>query len=1024
MRPTHRLLLASLLFNLPFALLGVHRSAFDTYTHIFLADHYRWRWWDLWEPRWYMGFSMASYPPLVHQVLALLAEPLTGLIQRFAPGPESYPNAFRWLGAELASVILLVGVLSLLPLAVRAWARVFVGPRVAGLAAVFAIFLPSLSLTAWAFGQLPTLLATTLMLGALARGAAFMLRGRVIDLAVAVLLAGTAAATHHGVFLLVPFAGAAVVWRVGHSLARRPNFFLRSPLYLLRLLLWATLSAGLVATVLWPFLVWSRGQTLQTSIDHASRHNLLTDVGAALFFFWPMYGPLLFFLPWAIWRGARSGRLFPLLGSSLILFVLGLGGTTPLPRLLFGAGWEWLTYDRFSFWAGLMLLPFAALALARTWPRHPTRLALFVVVLAGWALVAGGLAVIARSQPPAVDLAPIVRFLQQPAQQRYRYLTLGFGDQLAKLSTLTYNGSPDGSYHTARQLPELQTSGLGSMDGAVWNPNGVKALIPILAHAERYGVRWVFVNHPDYIQVLMATGWRFRWYEGEVTVWDKPGVLPRPMAGPSALRFSPEAYWWGSVPLSVLLLTLLTLMLEARPWQITRLRLIQIFATLRQVGWATSLIFISLSWVWVIQPGTTPGIYFTYQSVLLYASDALAGLTLLAWGVERWLRREPLGFGPRPILYVGLTLFAACVVSSVLAYDRALAFAFVAHLILLAGWYVLCINDPPSASTLGWTVAGAVLFQSGIGLLQVAAQQTWSTSLPWPGALTAQTPGASVVVNAAGTRWLRAYGTMPHPNILGGTLIVYLAGVLERFLHTGRRWWLGVLALGLLTLWLTFSRAAWLGAGVLLLGGLFFLPRMYRSRLRAVVFASLAVGAIVMLPLLSFLWERTLLSGQAVYVEQRSLDIRAGLARASTDMILTHPWAGVGAGNFVKYANREASPDLPAESVHNVFLLITSETGLLGGLAYLAGLALVAAYLWQHRRTANMSKYLWALAVGGVIVSGLFDHFWWSLPPLRMLWVTAIGLWAKCIPENSAASSFDYGAKARLRSGCDPSRVS
>lgn len=989
MPATHRLVLTSLLFNLLFAFLGVHRTAFDTYTHIFLADHYRWRWWDLWEPRWYMGFSMASYPPLVHQGLALLAEPLTHIIRRFAPGPEPYPNAFRWLGAEFAFVILLIGVLSLLPLAVRAWARVFVGPRVAGLAAVFAIFLPALSLTAWAFGQLPTLLATTLILGALARGAAYMRWGRMVDLAVAVLLAGTAAAAHHGVFLLTPFAGAAVVGRVGPALIRRQNF----SRFVLRLLLWAMLSAGLVAAVLWPFLAWSRGQTLQTAIDHASRHNLLTDTGAALFFFWPMYGPLLLFVPWAIWRGARSGRLFALLTLSLVLFVLGLGGTTALPRLLFGAGWEWLTYDRFSFWAGLMLLPFAALALARTWPRRPLRLALFVGGLAAWAVVVGGLAVIVRSQPPEVDLAPIVRFLRQPEQQPYRYLTLGFGDQLAKLSTLTNNGSPDGAYHTARQLPELRTSGLGSLDGAVWNPNGVTALIPILAHSERYGLRWAFVNHPDYVPVLMATGWRFRWYEGDVTVWDNPNVRQRPIAGPPALRFSLEAYWWGSAPLSVLLLTLLMLTMEARPWQVTRLRLIQILAALRQAGWAASVIFISLLWVWVLQPGATPGVYFTYQSVLLYASDVLAALTVLVWGAERWLRREPIRFGPRPILAVGLPLFAACVLSSVWAYDRTLAWAFVAHLILLAGWYVLCVNDPPSAPTLGWILAGVVLFQSGMGLLQVAAQQTWSASLPWPGALTAQTSGASVVVNAAGARWLRAYGTMPHPNILGGTLIVYLAGLLERFVNTGRRWWLGVLAVGLLTLWLTFSRAAWLGAGMLLLGGLFFLPRMYRPRLRAVVLLSLAVGALAMLPLISFLWERTLLSGQAVYVEQRSLDIRAGLTRASLAMILTHPWAGVGAGNFVKYANREASPDLPAESVHNVFLLITSESGVLGGLAYLAGLGLLAGYLWKQRRTAHTSKYLWALALGGVMVSGLFDHFWWSLPPLRMLWMTALGVW-------------------------------
>jgi O-antigen ligase len=504
----------------------------------------------------------------------------------------------------------------------------------------------------------------------------------------------------------------------------------------------------------------------------------------------------------------------------------------------------------------------------------------------------------------------------------------------------------------------------------------------------------VFVNHSDYVPVLLTTGWRLRWYEGQVSVWDKPGVRPYPVTGPPALRFSTAAYWWGTAPLGVCGWLVLTLILEARPWRMERAALIRRLALFRKIGWAASLIFISLLWVWVIQPGLVPGIYFTYQSVLLYASDALAGLTLLLWGMERWLRREPIRFGPRPLLWVGLALLVASTLSVVWAYDQTLALAFVAHLGLLAGWYLVCLNDPPPASTLGWIMAGVVLFQSGLGLLQVMAQQTWNTSLPWPGALTANTSGASVVVNAAGTRWLRAYGTMPHPNILGGTLIIYLTSSLERFISTGRRGWLGPLALGSLTLWLTFSRAAWLGMGALLLGGMVLLPPLYRSRAWRVALVGLLAGGLALLPLLSFLWERTLLSGQIVAAEHGSIDVRARLARASLGLIAAHPWAGVGAGNFVRVATLEAGPEIPADAVHNIFLLITSETGVLGGLAYLAGLGTLAGYVWKQRRTANVSAYVWALAVGGVMVSGLFDHFWWTLPPLRMLWVTAIGLWA------------------------------
>src|SRR5215510_1056207 len=94
----------SALFNLPFVLLQAQRSAYDTYSHIFLADHYRRAWFNLWETRWYLGFSMTSYPPLVHQLIALLSWPAEWVIRLFSPGPEVYPGVFVWVAEETGFV--------------------------------------------------------------------------------------------------------------------------------------------------------------------------------------------------------------------------------------------------------------------------------------------------------------------------------------------------------------------------------------------------------------------------------------------------------------------------------------------------------------------------------------------------------------------------------------------------------------------------------------------------------------------------------------------------------------------------------------------------------------------------------------------------------------------------------------------------------------------------------------------------------------------------------------------------------
>ena len=60
-----------MLSTLPLAIyLGT--SGYDAPIHMFFGDHYARSWFSLWDPRWYNGFNIASYPPLTHQLLALL----------------------------------------------------------------------------------------------------------------------------------------------------------------------------------------------------------------------------------------------------------------------------------------------------------------------------------------------------------------------------------------------------------------------------------------------------------------------------------------------------------------------------------------------------------------------------------------------------------------------------------------------------------------------------------------------------------------------------------------------------------------------------------------------------------------------------------------------------------------------------------------------------------------------------------------------------------------------------------------
>jgi len=523
----------ALIGHWPLVAAARYRLSYDAYVHMFFADHYRRDWWALWEPRWYTGFTVVSYPPLVHQLIAALAS---------------------LVGIEVAWAVVLLGVLIALPTGVYAFAHVFVGRRAAGYAAIASAVLPSIYLSAYTFGQLPTLAGLLAALWGLAALARYLRDGRPLDSALAVMLMAVVAAAHHGTLLFLPWDVIAVA--VHQTLTGRVAW----SRLLVRLVIFGLASIVAVLIVIWPFWQWGLGQTMQTPIDHLSRHNFLLDPSASVMFFWPVYGPLVLLMPWAVRVAIRRKRAA--LGALFaVMFVLGLGGTTPLPRWLYGGQWAWLTYDRFALWASVALLPFAGLVVLvvqrslRRWEDRPWLIArgIALITMGASSVAAVMVPTIRPTQPKPLDMQPIVAFLAQDDRSQWRYLTFGFGDQMARLSLLTNATTMDGSYHTARQLPELRTSGIGQIDAAYWSPLGVDGLDPILDRASERGVRWGFVNLSAYIPMLARHGWRYlTTLTNGVEIWENPSAMLPQDDPPANATEHLASISWGVLPLAAL----------------------------------------------------------------------------------------------------------------------------------------------------------------------------------------------------------------------------------------------------------------------------------------------------------------------------------------------------------------------------------------------------------------------------------------------------------------------------------------
>jgi hypothetical protein len=522
-----------------FILTARYRLSYDAYTHMLFADHYAKDWFSLWEARWYTGFTVVSYPPLAHQLMALL-DPLFGLDAAFA--------------------IVLWSVVTAFPLAVYSFSRIFIGKSASSYAAFASAVLLPIYVAAYIFGQLPFLTGTLSALFGAAALAYYLREASLHSLALAVSLAATTMAAHHATLLVQPF------FIVATSLSQLNRQNWRAMLLRLGLFIFIAIPASLL--VIWPFWQWGLAQTMQTPIDHLSRHNFLTDPLAQVVFFWPMYGPLVAVIPFVFRKWPF--RFLGLILSFSLLFLLGLGGTTPLPQVLFGRGWEWLTYDRFAFWASLTLLPFFGgllIVLRRRWKirllarslaarqRRSLIPILTFSIFAATALGSWAVPFIFPIQPPAIDMQPIVDFLNQDDRSGWRYLTFGFGNQYAYLNLLTKATTIDGSYHTARTLPELRASGIAEIDTAMWTNKGVTALDPILQKSSQYGVRWGFVNHQEYVPELEKYGWIYRWtLSNGIGIWENPSaIVPKPVEPPLV---SPLAgISWGVLPLLSLICT-------------------------------------------------------------------------------------------------------------------------------------------------------------------------------------------------------------------------------------------------------------------------------------------------------------------------------------------------------------------------------------------------------------------------------------------------------------------------------------
>lgn len=226
---------------------------------------------------------------------------------------------------------------------------------------------------------------------------------------------------------------------------------------------------------------------------------------------------------------------------------------------------------------------------------------------------------------------------------------------------------------------------------------------------------------------------------------------------------------------------------------------------------------------------------------------------------------------------------------------------------------------------------------------------------------------------------VKAHGGTVHSrsNGLAGFLVPLLVLGVARFLAPRGRasWYVAAAAVGLggAAMIASAARAAWIGAA--LGAAVVVVVGTRRKLLSAGRMVLLAAGGIVIAGIFVHELVDRFSSNHA-----RDYEERAALMRMAWNVFLAHPLVGCGAGAYAKVFRQFLSPDLHGRwlfVVHNRFMLVAAEMGIVGVVAFVAMFRAWLRESWGLVATKAPETRLLGVALTGAI-AGLLWHAYWD----------------------------------------------
>ena len=401
--------------------------------------------------------------------------------------------------------------------------------------------------------------------------------------------------------------------------------------------------------------------------------------------------------------------------------------------------------------------------------------------------------------------------------------------------------------------------------------------------------------------------------------------------------------------------------------------------------------------------------YFNeWQSISLYATDLFIIVLLVFWLYKYLFKTENLKFKIARYDYFLIVFLGISVISLknssdfyLSLYQRVKLGEFTLFYFYLKNYAFYRFNF--LGSFLAVILGG--LCQATIAIIQFFKQSDIGLQKLGESVLSVNISGVAVFFNSIGQKVMRVYGLTPHPNILATFLFLAIFAFYFLYLYKNQKdkkidyGFITVYVVLLFAFLLTFSRTIiffWVlgfAARTFLIGfNKNFRHKYWEDRRQRQKLVKILVSTLVILVIFSIVYWPDVISRIKISGDEEAVQLRLFYAEKSLESKAS--LFGVGIGNFVNCLMIK-NPNIPRslfQPVHNIYLLIYRETGVLGILAFALFIIFLIKDFILKTKLKHLYDYSFLIVFLSLLLIGFFDHFLWTLQQGRIMFWAVLAL--------------------------------